>query len=226
MSAFMDNWRWYKSRVSDKPRICPSSRAIELLCQPKDYTVSSFDVVVLGRSLEAKHADKDVDIFIPIVGGRQGYTDETYCGAPIIIRKHSAPDRRCTFGGIIKAVSWNGDAKLYGLTVGHVLLDDLDYDLTIRRTSNGTESLNNCKLQLSDSESEDESDGVTEQEPEETRPLPAIDNPQLGSGVNNNASAPWVSSELGKIGRISEDAVNMMGDYARHYYDWALIEMD
>ncbi|RSL52213.1 hypothetical protein CEP54_010998 [Fusarium duplospermum] len=169
--------------------------SIKALCQPEDDALPSFDVFVLGRALEAKHANEDIGVFIPIVEGRQGYTDDTYCGAPIIIRSPSASDRRCTFGGIIKAVSSNGDTKLYGLTVGHVVLGDLDDDQPEGTIKIGTESLNNCELQLSDSESEDESDVVPE-EPEETESLLDMDNPRPDSReIQHGDSGSWVVNE-------------------------------
>ncbi|KAL2679039.1 hypothetical protein Neosp_009795 [[Neocosmospora] mangrovei] len=208
--------------------------SVTALCRPEDDTVPSFDVFVLGRALETKHADDDVDIFIPIVGGREGYTDDTYCGAPIIIRKPSSVERRCTFGGIIRTMSWDGDIKLYGLTVGHVLWSDSDNDLGVGTTTkDGAEPLGSSELELSDSESEDEPDGETEQEPEEAESLPAMENSQLSLGGNHDTPTSWASPELGKIGCISEDSLhtriatpNTMGEDAGRYYDWALIEME
>ncbi|KAH7268505.1 hypothetical protein B0J15DRAFT_486757 [Fusarium solani] len=207
--------------------------SVTALCRPDDETVPSFNVFVLGRALETKHADEDIDIFIPIVAGREGYTDDTYCGAPILIRKPSAMERRCTFGGIIRTMSWDGDIKLYGLTVGHVLWGDSDNDLVVGTTKDGAEPLDNSELQLSDSESEDEPDEVTQIEPEETESLPAISNSQLASAGNDDTPASWASPELGKIGCISEDSLhtriatpNTMGEDAGRYYDWALIEME
>ncbi|KAM0430908.1 hypothetical protein ACHAPT_005542 [Fusarium lateritium] len=223
--------------------------SVAALCQPQDDTVPSFDVFVLGRALETKHADEGADVFIPIIGGREGYTAETYCGAPIIIRRLSEMERRCTFGGIVRTVSLDGDTKLYGLTVGHVLSGDSD---------NGPTVLDNWVLQLADSESEDEQDEdeqdedeqdedepsddkpddeepdeVTEEQPEETESLATMDDSQLASGGNHDTSVSWASPELGKIGRIPKDSLHTQQVTADTmcwdggcYYDWALIEME
>ncbi|RSL51317.1 hypothetical protein CEP53_008473 [Fusarium sp. AF-6] len=191
------------------------------LCRPKEGTEPSFDVFVRGRAPETKHGDEDVDIFIPIVGGREGYTDETYCGAPIIVQGDSSTARRCTFGGIISTASRDGEIRLYGLTVGHVLLDDSDNDL----------ALDDWDFQFSDSESEDEPDEVIEPKPEETESLPGMDDSQLASEGNHGPFASWASSTMSKIGYIAKDSLtqiatpNMMGEDAGGYYDWALIEM-
>lgn len=185
------------------------------LCRPEDDTAPSFDVFVRGRAPETKHGDEDVDIFIPIVEGCEGYTDETYCGQPIIIQGDLSIARRCTFGGIISTVSWDGERRLYGLTVGHVLLDDSDNDL----------ALDDWDFQLSDSESEDELG------PEETESLSAIHDSQLASEGNHGSFASWASSKMSKIGCISKESLgqivtpSMMGEDAGGYYDWALIEM-
>ncbi|KAL6362750.1 hypothetical protein LRP88_04054 [Fusarium phalaenopsidis] len=169
------------------------------LCQPEDDTVPSFNVFVRGRAPETKHGDEDVDIFIPIVGGREG----------------------CTFGGILSTVSRDGERRLYGLTVGHVLLDDSDNDL----------ALDDWDLQLSDSESEDEPEDDIEPGPEEIESLPAMDNSQLASEGSHGPFASWASSKMSKIGCIAKDSLaqiatpNMMGKDAGGYNDWALIEM-
>ncbi|KAJ4182445.1 hypothetical protein NW759_017126 [Fusarium solani] len=200
--------------------------SVTALCQPEDDTLPSFEVLVLGRALQTKHTGQDIDIFIPIIGDHEGYTDETYCGAPIIIRSPSAMDRRCTFGGIITTVSQDGDTKLYGLTVGHVLWGDSDSDLTVGTTKEGAESLDISQLQLSDSESEDELDEVTEQELKGTSSLPAKDNPRVALGGDLDTSASWAAPKLGKIGCISEDSLGTQVEDGGRYYDWALIEME
>lgn len=138
-----------------------------------------------------------------------------------IIQGDSSIARRCTLGGIISTVSRDGERRLYGLTVGHVLLDDSDNDL----------ALDDWDLQLSDSESEDEPDDDIEPGPEETESLPAMDNSQLASEGNHGPFASWSSSKMSKIGCIAKDSLaqiatpNMMGEDAGGYYDWALIEM-
>ncbi|CAH0016924.1 unnamed protein product [Clonostachys rhizophaga] len=202
-----------------------SVRAVRL---PEDGQ-PSFEVFVVGRAPEPKQADGDIDVLIPIVGESEGYTNETYCGAPIVIRQASGVDKRCTFGGVIKATWSNGEVKLYGLTVGHVLSDLAD-DLSVSTESDQARSSDDWGFELSDSDSEDESVDSAEEEPDdEAQPLCVIDELQLGLA---DGSASWTALELGKIGSISKDsreyqsaATDTKYGEPDAYYDWALIDM-
>ncbi|KAH8658875.1 hypothetical protein BGZ61DRAFT_540393 [Ilyonectria robusta] len=203
--------------------------SVRTLCRPEDGTLPSFEVFVLGRPLETKQADEDINVLIPIIGESEGYTTETYCGAPIVIRQPSGVEKRGTFGGVVKTVWSNGDVKLYGLTVGHLLLGDLEDDLTLGTESDGAERSDDWGFELSDSESEAESDDSAEEEPDdETQPLRVMDELQLPSA---DASASWTVLELGKIGSISKDspqnqsATTGANGEPKAYYDWALIDM-
>ncbi|KAH6892496.1 hypothetical protein B0T10DRAFT_375476, partial [Thelonectria olida] len=207
--------------------------SVRALCRPEDDNTPSFNVFVLGRPVETKHGDDDVDVFISIMGESEVYTTETYCGAPIIIRQPSGAERRCTFGGIIKTVSLDGDVKLYGLTVGHVLFGDSDDDLTVGTMSDGAEPLDDWAFQLSDSESEDEPDDLAGEDLDGIESLHAIESLQLAWEDTSDTSQSWASLEVGKIGCVSKASMqsetataNTNGEESKPFYDWALIDME
>uniref|UniRef100_A0A8H7NKV0 Nitrogen regulatory protein areA GATA-like domain-containing protein n=1 Tax=Bionectria ochroleuca TaxID=29856 RepID=A0A8H7NKV0_BIOOC len=214
---------------SKKVRKFFDKKSVRALRLPEDGQ-PSFEVFVIGRAPELKQADGDIDVLIPIVGESEGYTNETYCGAPIVIRQTSGVDKRCTFGGVIKATWSNGEVKLYGLTVGHVLLSDLADDLTVSTESDQARCSDDWEFELSDSDSEDESVDMAEEEPEdEAEPLCVMDELQLGLA---DGSASWTALDLGKIGSISKDfpqyqstAIDIKYGEPQAYYDWALIDM-
>ncbi|PKK47705.1 hypothetical protein CI102_6691, partial [Trichoderma harzianum] len=190
----------------------------------------SFEVFVVGREPETKQAEGDIDVLIPIVDESEGYTSETYCGAPIVIRQTSGVEKRCTFGGVIKASWSNGEIKLYGLTVGHILLDDLEDDMTASTESDQSRCSDDWVFELSDSDSEDKScDSSEEEQNDEAEPLRGMDELQL---TLPGASSSWTADELSKIGSISKDSPRYQSaatDTNYHepevYYDWALIDM-
>ncbi|KAF3075898.1 hypothetical protein CFAM422_001630 [Trichoderma lentiforme] len=231
-------------------------KSVRALRSPEDGQ-PSFEVFVVGQEPETKQADGDndfdmpppetkqapgdIDVLIPIMGKSKGYTNETYCGAPIIIRQASEVDRRCTFGGVIKAVWPNGEMELYGITVGHILLNDLEDDLTASTESDQSRRSDNWEFELSDSDSEDEScdsvkeeddesfNSVKEEQDDEAKPLCLMDEPQLALP---DASSSWAADELSKIGSILKDlprsqsaATDTKNDEPEVYYDWALIDM-
>ncbi|CAG9995976.1 unnamed protein product [Clonostachys byssicola] len=214
---------------SRKVRKFFDKKSVRSLRLPEDGQ-PSFEVFVVGRAPEPKQADGDIDVLIPIVGESEGYTNETYCGAPIVIRQTSGVDNRCTFGGVIKATWSNGEVKLYGLTVGHVLLSDLADDLTVSSESDQARCSDDWEFELSDSESDDESVDMAEEETDdEALPLCVMDELQLGLA---DGSASWTALELGKIGSISKDspqyqsaATDTKYGETQAYYDWALIDM-
>ncbi|CAH0039592.1 unnamed protein product [Clonostachys solani] len=214
---------------SKKVRKFFDKKSVRTLRLPEDGQ-PSFEVFVVGRAPETKQADGDIDVLIPIVGGSEGYTNETYCGAPIIIRQTSGVDKRCTFGGVIKAAWPNGEVKLYGLTVGHVLLSDLGDDLTLSTESDQARRSEDWAFEFSDSDSEDESGDSTEEESDdEAQSFSVMDELQLALV---DASASWTALELGKIGSISKDspqyrpaATDTKYGEPEAYYDWALIDM-
>ncbi|PNP55511.1 hypothetical protein THARTR1_04341 [Trichoderma harzianum] len=215
---------------SKKVRKFFDKKSVRALRLPEDGQ-PSFEVFVVGREPETKQAEGDIDVLIPIVDESDGYTNETYCGAPIVIRQTSGVDKRCTFGGVIKASWSNGEIKLYGLTVGHVLLDDLEDDLTGSTESDESRCSDDWVFELSDSDSEDESCDSAEEkvEEEEAEPLSMMNEVQLALP---DASLPWAADELSKIGSISKDspryrsaATDTLYDEPEAYYDWALIDM-
>lgn len=89
---------------------------VRKLCQPNHGNLPSFETMVCDELPTMKH---DFDVFLPT----ESDTSDTYCGTPIIIRKPSGIESKCTFGGIIQATWSDGAIKLYGLTVHHPLLD-------------------------------------------------------------------------------------------------------
>ncbi|KAL7911684.1 hypothetical protein GGI35DRAFT_468169 [Trichoderma velutinum] len=214
---------------SKKVRKFFDKKSVKAVRLPEDGQ-PSFDVFVVGREPETKQAEGDVDVFIPIVSDSEGYTCETYCGAPIVIRQSSGVDKRCTFGGVIKTSWSNGEIKLYGLTVGHVLLNDLEDDRTAGTESDQSWHSDDWIFELSDSESEDEScDSVEEELDDEAEPYCMMDELQLAPAY---ASSSWATDELSKIGSISKDspryqstATDARSNEPEFYYDWALIDM-
>ncbi|KAJ4854854.1 uncharacterized protein T069G_10412 [Trichoderma breve] len=214
---------------SKKVRKFFDKKSVRALRLPEDGQ-PSFEVFVVGREPETKQAEGDIDVLIPIVDESEGYTSETYCGAPIVIRQASGVDKRCTFGGVIK-VSWsNGEIKLYGLTVGHILLDDLEDELTTGTESDQSRCSDDWVFELSDSDSEDESyDSAEEELDDEAEPLCTMDELPLALP---DVSSSWAADELSKIGSISKDspryrsaATDTKYDEPEAYYDWALIDM-
>ncbi|KAL7783945.1 hypothetical protein V8C43DRAFT_325688 [Trichoderma afarasin] len=139
-------------------------------------------------------------------------------------------EKRCTFGGVIKASWSNGEIKLYGLTVGHILLDDLEDDMTASTESDQSRCSDDWVFELSDSDSEDKSfDSSEEEQNDEAEPLCRMEELQL---TLPDASSSWTADELGKIGSISKDSPRYQSaatDTNYHepefYYDWALIDM-
>ncbi|KAM6485840.1 hypothetical protein HDV62DRAFT_261237 [Trichoderma sp. SZMC 28011] len=214
---------------SKKVRKFFDKKSVRALRLPEDGQ-PSFEVFVVGREPETKQAEGDIDVLIPIVDESEGYTSETYCGAPIVIRQASGVDKRCTFGGVIKASWSNGEIKLYGLTVGHILLDDLEDDLTAGTESDQSRCSDDWIFELSDSDSEDEScDSADEEQDHEAEPLCTMDELPLAPP---DASSSWAADELSKIGSISKDspryrsaATDTKYDEPEAYYDWALIDM-
>ncbi|KAK4070723.1 hypothetical protein Trihar35433_5190 [Trichoderma harzianum] len=114
-------------------------------------------------------------------------------------------EKRCTFGGVIKASWSNGEIKLYGLTVGHILLDDLEDDMTASTESDQSRCSDDWVFELSDSDSEDKSfDSSEEKQNDEAEPLCRMEELQLtlpDATTDTNYHEPEV------------------------YYDWALIDM-
>lgn len=214
---------------SKKVRKFFDKKSVRALRLPEDGQ-PSFEVFVVGREPETKQAEGDIDVLIPIVDESEGYTSETYCGAPIVIRQASGVDKRCTFGGFIKASWSNGEIKLYGLTVGHILLDDLEDDLAASTESDQSKCSDDWIFELSDSDREDEScDSADEEQDHEAEPLCTMDELPLALP---DASSSWAADELSKIGSISKDspryrsvAIDTKYDEPEAYYDWALIDM-
>ncbi|KAJ3546752.1 hypothetical protein NM208_g1852 [Fusarium decemcellulare] len=198
--------------------------SVRKICRPDDDTSPSFEVLVFGRPPEPK-ASEDIDVLISIVGDTEGYTAETYCGAPIIIRQPSGREQRCTLGGIIKTISLDGEFKMYGVTVGHVLLDNSEDDVTFGATDDEAEVSNDCGLELSESGSEHE-DGSEDQADEDVN---VVEEPQSVSVDGINRFESWVSLKKAKIGCISRDYPSVPTDSneveAKSFYDWALIDM-
>ncbi|KAL6811630.1 hypothetical protein J3E69DRAFT_350045 [Trichoderma sp. SZMC 28015] len=182
------------------------------------------------QQLEAKKTAGDIEVFIPIISESKGYTNETYCGAPIIIRQSSEVDKRCTFGGVIKAVWPNGEMRLYGITVGHILLNNLEDGLTASTESGQSRRSDNWIFEFSNSDSEDEScDSAEEEQNNEAEPLFAMDELQLALP---DANSSWTADELSNINSISKDspryqsaATDTKNDEPEAYYGWALIDM-
>lgn len=214
---------------SKKVRKFFDKKSVRALRLPEDGQ-PSFEVFVVGREPETKQAEGDIDVLIPIVDESEGYTSETYCGAPIVIRQASGVDKRCTFGGVIKASWSNGEIRLYGLTVGHILLDDLEDDLTAGTESDQSRCSDDWVFELSDSDSENEfCDSAKEEQDDEAELLCMID--ELVVALPD-ASSSWTADELSKIGSISKDspryqstATDTKYDEPEFYYDWALIDM-
>ncbi|KAF5009249.1 hypothetical protein FDECE_4542 [Fusarium decemcellulare] len=200
--------------------------SVRKICQPDDDTSPSFEVLVVGWPPEPKASD-DVDVLIRIAGETEGYTAETYCGAPIIVRQPWGAERRCTLGGIIKTVSSDGGVKMYGLTVGHVLLDNSEDDVTLDTTSDEAELSDDWRLELSESESEDEDDYASEDHPDED--LGMVEKLQLASVDGINRCESGASFKKAKIGCISRDYPPVTTDSkevgTKPFYDWALIDM-
>ncbi|RYP64897.1 hypothetical protein DL770_009105 [Monosporascus sp. CRB-9-2] len=204
----------------------PSVRA---LCQPGDETMPSFEVLVYGRPPESKGGDDDFDVLVPLINGNLGFTSDTYCGAPIIVRQPSGVEKRATFGGIVKAVSKNGGFKLYGLTAGHVV-EDTDDDLSIQ---SGTDTVaHSDDLSISDSESDSDTDGSVEEIPETLEDVELSDEPEKALAFQDDSSASWSSLELGNLGNISKESPQVSrGDgkdrkwISGENFDWALVEM-
>ncbi|KAF4508093.1 hypothetical protein G6O67_004519 [Ophiocordyceps sinensis] len=198
--------------------LCPDKQAktvrkffnkdtVKTLCRPEDCSLPSFDVFVVGRPLEMKGAEEGVGVSV-----LRGET-ETYCGAPITICLPSGAERRCTFGGMLAAVSPNGDTKLYGLTAGHVLLDE------------------DAETDMSGSESEASLDVLEKQHlPWSSRTASEDDTraAQVAEGVDWDSPDMTTSSralELTKLGCISKDSWRPKDGQHDAYYDWALIDM-
>ncbi|KAI5459332.1 hypothetical protein BGZ63DRAFT_325107, partial [Mariannaea sp. PMI_226] len=202
--------------------------SVQTLCRPEDNTVPSFEVVVLGRPPQVKQADDDTEVLVPSVNSIDTIIAETFCGAPIVIRRASSVEKRCTFGGIIRTVWLNGDIKLYGLTVGHPLLDDSadDHSTELEKA----ECSNEGSYNLSDSSSEAYTDDSVDKQPDiQSQALLPIRESQSALA---NAHVSWTGTEMSKIGSISKDlpkyspATTDMKDSAPHkFYDWALIDM-
>lgn len=191
--------------------------SVKKLCQPEDGTLPSFEAFVSRQPPNTKHASDDIDVLLPIAEETGYDTVETYCGAPITLRKPSGLETRCTLGGVIQTTWPNGDFRLYGLTVHHPLLDDPENEATTGTDSD--EGSSNWDLELSDSDS----DVDEESEDDDTQPSCVTNQPQLASV---NSSAPWAGLELAKIGTISKSNPKYEKCGApKRYHDWALIEL-
>ncbi|RYP53649.1 hypothetical protein DL768_001429 [Monosporascus sp. mg162] len=203
------------------------------LCQPVDETVPSFEVLIYGRPPEPKEGGDDIDVLVPLINGNLGFTSDTYCGAPIIVRQPSGVEKRATFGGIVKAVSENGDFRLYGLTAGHVV-GDADDDMSIQSATDTVAPSDD--LSISDSDSDSDTDGSVEEILEAVEE--AVEDVELSEELKkalafqDDSSASWSSLELGNLGRISKGSSHVSPWYEMgrtwvtgENFDWALIEM-
>ncbi|RYP82364.1 hypothetical protein DL769_001689 [Monosporascus sp. CRB-8-3] len=203
--------------------------SVRALCQPEDDTMPSFEVLVYGRPPEPKEGDDDIDVLVPLINGNLGFTSDTYCGAPIIVRQPSGVEKRATFGGIVKAVSKNGDFKLYGLTAGHVV-GDTDDDLSVQSITDTVAYSD--ELSISDSDSDSDADGFVEEIQEAVVDAEFFDEPEKALALQDDGSASWSSLELGNLGNISKEGLQVSpGDgkgrtwISGENFDWALIEM-
>ncbi|RYP29976.1 hypothetical protein DL767_006459 [Monosporascus sp. MG133] len=203
--------------------------SVRALCQPGDETMPSFEVLVHGRPPEPKEGDDDIEVLVPLINGNLGFTSDTYCGAPIIVRQPSGVEKRATFGGIVKAVSENGDFKLYGLTAGHVV-GDTDDDLSVQSATDTV--AHSDDLSISDSDSDSDTDGSVEEIQEAVEHIELSDEPEKAPALQDDRSASWSSLELGNLGNISKESpqVSVSGGkdstwISGENFDWVLIEM-
>ncbi|RYP04108.1 hypothetical protein DL765_010307 [Monosporascus sp. GIB2] len=203
--------------------------SVRTLCQPGDTTTPSFEVLVYGRPPEPKGADDNIDVLVPLINGSLGFTSDTYCGAPIIVRQPSGVEKRATFGGIVKAVSKNGGFKLYGLTAGHVV-GDTDDDLSIQSATDTV--AHSDDLSISDSDSDSDTDGSVEEIQEAVEDAELSDEPKKALALQDDSSTSWSSLELGILGNISKESPQVSpGDgkdttwIPGENFDWALVEM-
>lgn len=225
--------------------------SVKSLCQPGNKNLPSFNVFVVGRPPETKDGDDEFEVLIPaLIGGslRPTWALDTYCGAPIIVRQPSGAEKRCTLGGVVKSISADGDVKLYGLTVGHVLNSDLETDDDCDHETIGTPSetvspSSVWDLELSDSDSDASSDDYgpyvdwddeeKKQEGETSVPVgeTALEDPPILSATVDSFAA-WACSESERLGSISDvsrrlHSATNEGKMARRgaYFDWALIDL-
>ncbi|RYP11146.1 hypothetical protein DL764_000217 [Monosporascus ibericus] len=203
--------------------------SVRALCQPVDETVPSFEVLVYGRPPEPKEGDDDIDVLVPLINGNLGFTSDTYCGAPIIVRQPSGTEKRATFGGIVKAVSENGDFKLYGLTAGHVVADT-DDDLSIQSASDTVAVFDDPSI--FDSDSDSDTDGSVKEIQEAVEDVERSDEPEKVPALQDDSSTSWSSLELGNFGSISKERPQLTPENGKvrtwisgENFDWALIEM-
>ncbi|RYP73373.1 hypothetical protein DL771_003641 [Monosporascus sp. 5C6A] len=203
--------------------------SVRALCQPGDETMPSFEVLVYGRPPELKEGDDNIDVLVPLINGNLGFTSDTYCGAPIIVRQPSGVEKRATFGGVIKAVSENGDFKLYGLTAGHVV-GDTDDDLSIQSATDTV--AHSDDLSISDSDSDSDTDGSVEEVQGAVEYFELSDEPENALEFQDDSSASWSSLELGNLGNISKESPLVSPSDGKdstwisgENFDWALIEM-
>ncbi|KAH8649062.1 hypothetical protein BX600DRAFT_474459 [Xylariales sp. PMI_506] len=214
--------------------------SVQSLVRPRDETLPSFEVLIYARPPEQKQAEHDnIDVLIPMINGDLGFTTETFCGAPIIIRHLSGAEKRATFGGIIKVVDQHGNLKLYGLTAGHVVGDSDDY---VSVQSSSDMNPRDDDLVLSDSEPESESESDTDCDVDELENLSNKSSKQSHDAATSwdqgdkvlmfqDSNTAWSSVELRSMGMISKDSPQMHDQSdeqtpdVQAYLDWALIDM-
>ncbi|KAI1856355.1 hypothetical protein JX265_011602 [Neoarthrinium moseri] len=213
--------------------------SVQDLVRPSDKTLPSFEVLIYGRPPDPKKAEDDIDVLAPLINGDIGFTADTFCGAPIVIRHPSGTEKRATLGGIIKAVNQHGDFRLYGLTAGHVVGNSDDY-MSIASASDSAPSTSD-ELFLSDSETDSDCESDLENPSEKDR-TSASEVEERASEAGNlessetvlmfqDGSTAWSSLELGVMGRISKESPQVADQSDRAttdvsaYFDWALIEM-
>ncbi|KAK3377595.1 hypothetical protein B0H63DRAFT_398619 [Podospora didyma] len=195
--------------------------AVRALYQPEDDTLPSFKIHVYGRPPEPKQGEDDViTVLIPT------QFEKTYCGARIVLRFPSGDEKRATFGGIIKVVAQDGGTSLYGLTAGHVLVDD-DEDLNNPHSDTSDDTFAGSSLVLSDSDGSDGGNDDDEMGAEDE--LVADWDASLLNAPTGTSQ--WPSTELKPLGVISKNTPHLRsGDVNKSvasnaFYDWALIQL-
>ncbi|KAI0381134.1 hypothetical protein F5Y04DRAFT_84635 [Hypomontagnella monticulosa] len=211
--------------------------SVRELCQPDSETTPSFEIMVYGRPPELKEGSDDINVLGLLVNGNLGFTSNTYCGTPILVRHPSGMERRATFGGIIKLVSQSGDFKLYGLTVRHVVGYMDDNPSTPSAADAETSPPSRC---ISDLDLDSDSDSDMDMDAYE-----AYDGNEKSMGdiqiVNKLEDTPvlqdddlrsWSSLEFGQLGIILKESSQLFygGGKDREWVpdenlDWALIDV-
>ena len=176
---------------------------------------------VLVCPLKPRQLAKDADLssqhypvtngdLIEIFGDEAGISTGTLCGTQIM-SGHSHEMRKSTMGGIIMVVDKKGEAKLFGMTAGHFLLQGSYYeneDEIIDDLDDGIDAEESYELDLSNIEADMENE-------DKTPPL---------TKVEENCDKKADLNKWSKVGKLSESSHIYLEDGRN--LDWALITID